>query len=150
VIITADHGEQFNDNREGIWGHASDYNRWQLQVPLILYLPNEGGNVFNYYTTHYDIVPFIMRRFLGCSNAIQDYSIGASLFTSRSQLDLFAASYIDYAFVQNNRITRIYPNGNIRIYNNQGENIKGASLSPQMAKNFFKIMNEYYKAPKKA
>ena len=150
VIITADHGEQFNDNRKGIWGHASDYTRWQLHVPLILYLPNKTRHVVNDYTTHYDIVPFIMRRLFGCSNAIQDYSIGAPLFMPRKQLNLFAASYVDYAFVQNDHITRIYPSGSIRIYNNQGEDIRGASLSPQMAKNFFKTMNEYYKEPKKA
>jgi membrane-anchored protein YejM (alkaline phosphatase superfamily) len=146
VIITADHGEQFNDNRKGIWGHASDYTRWQLQVPLIVYRPGKATHRFNYFTSHYDIVPFLMKEQLGCSNNVRDYSIGKSLLTPQKNINLFATSYIDYALVQNNRITRIYPNGNIRIYNNKGDDIKGASLNAETAKTFFSIMNEYYQS----
>ena len=145
VIITADHGEQFNENKKSIWGHASDYTRWQLQVPFIVYQPNRGKGSFNYFTSHYDAVPFIMQNILGCSNPIRDYSIGKSIYTPEKNINLFAASYVDYALVNNDRITRIYPNGDVRIYNDKGDDIPNASLDAKTTKTFFHLMNEYYK-----
>ena len=147
VIITADHGEQFNENKRSIWGHASDYTRWQLQVPFIIYQPGHAKGSFSYFTSHYDAVPFIMQDLLGCSNPIRDYSIGKSIYTPEKNINLFVASYVDYALVHHNRITRIYPNGNVRIYNDKGEDIPNASLDAKTAKIFFNFMNEYYKKP---
>jgi len=79
VIITSDHGEQFNDNHQDLWGHASDYSHWQLQTPLIVYWPDHSPKIFRYFTTHYDVAPFLMRHFLGCTNPIRDYSVGSPL-----------------------------------------------------------------------
>jgi membrane-anchored protein YejM (alkaline phosphatase superfamily) len=87
-----------------------------------------------------------MQQVLGCSNKIDDYSIGKSLLTPEKNINLFAASYVDYAFVHNDRITRIYPNGNIRIYNDQGDDIPGASLNAKTAKTLFNLMNRYYES----
>lgn len=36
VIVTADHGEQFNEGRHNSWGHNSNFSRFQTQVPLVL------------------------------------------------------------------------------------------------------------------
>jgi membrane-anchored protein YejM (alkaline phosphatase superfamily) len=147
VIITADHGEQFNENKRSIWGHASDYTRWQLQVPFIIYQPDRAKGSFSYFTSHYDAVPFIMQDLLGCSNPTSDYSIGKSIYTPEKNINLFAASYVDYALVHNDRITRIYPNGNVRIYNNKGDDIPDASLDAKTAKTFFNLINKYYENP---
>ncbi|HYG53029.1 MAG TPA: sulfatase-like hydrolase/transferase, partial [Flavobacteriales bacterium] len=39
VIVTSDHGNEFNDNGLGYWGHTSDYTTYQLHVPFIVYWP---------------------------------------------------------------------------------------------------------------
>jgi membrane-anchored protein YejM (alkaline phosphatase superfamily) len=36
VLISADHGEEFNDNDDGVKGHGSGYSRQQLGVPMLL------------------------------------------------------------------------------------------------------------------
>jgi membrane-anchored protein YejM (alkaline phosphatase superfamily) len=144
VIITADHGEQFNDNKKSTWGHASDYTTWQLHTPMIIHWPGHHKKEVNTYTRHYDVVPFIMQTLLGCTNDVSDYSIGHSLLSPQKDLNLFAASYVDYAFVQNDQITRIYPNGNISIYDNEGNILPQASLNATTASAFFKLMTQYY------
>jgi len=146
VIITADHGEQLNDNHQDLWGHASDYSHWQLQVPFIVYLPGQPPKTMNYFTSHYDVAPFLMKHFLNCSNNSQDYSVGAPLLKSGDRNYLLAASYIDYAMIQKNknRITRIYPDGNIRIYNDQDLDIPGATIDKKTIKVMWKMMNQYF------
>jgi arylsulfatase A-like enzyme len=40
VIITSDHGEEFNEH--GIWGHGSTLYRSSLRVPLVIAMPNDS------------------------------------------------------------------------------------------------------------
>jgi hypothetical protein len=36
VIITADHGQEFNENKLNFWGHNGNFTKYQTQVPLII------------------------------------------------------------------------------------------------------------------
>jgi len=80
VIITADHGEEFNDEHLGLWGHGSAYDKYQLHIPFIAYFPNRKPTVMTKKTSHYDVVPTIMRQVLGNINPTADYSVGRDLF----------------------------------------------------------------------
>src|SRR3712207_9402754 len=42
VIITGDHGQEFNENHCNYWGHSSNYSQWQIHVPLIYYYPGRS------------------------------------------------------------------------------------------------------------
>ena len=39
IVITGDHGQEFNDNRRNYWGHSSNFTRFQTGVPLLVYSP---------------------------------------------------------------------------------------------------------------
>src|SRR5690606_25945071 len=39
VIVTGDHGQEFNDLGQNFWGHNSNFARYQLQVPLVIAAP---------------------------------------------------------------------------------------------------------------
>lgn len=84
IIITGDHGQEFNENKKNYWGHSSNYSQYQINVPFMIYYPNieNPGKVYNHTTTHYDIVPTISKRFLGVENPYQDYSIGTDIYDS--------------------------------------------------------------------
>jgi membrane-anchored protein YejM (alkaline phosphatase superfamily) len=111
LVITADHGEEFNENDDGIKGHGSAFSRQQLGVPMLLAWPGmEPGHV-SHRTSHYDIVPTLMRRLLGCSNAYSDYSSGNDLYDGPQWDWLIAGSYYNYAVLEPEQITVTFPNG---------------------------------------
>jgi len=115
VIITADHGEEFDENGDGVQGHGSGYSRHQLGVPMLLAWPGMELQQFSHRTSHYDIVPTLMRRLLGCSNTYSDYSIGQDLYDGPQWEWLIAGSYYNYALLEPEQITVTFPNGTFEV-----------------------------------
>jgi len=76
VIITGDHGEEFNEH--GHWGHGSSFNDAQTLVPMILWIPGSGSSVVEHMTSHLDVIPTLLPR-LGVKNPASDYALGYDL-----------------------------------------------------------------------
>lgn len=94
VVITGDHGQEFNENKKGYWGHYSNFSKWQLQIPFVLYYPNiEEPRKYDHLTTHNDIVPTISSRFLGVQNPIKDYSIGHDIYSEVNRYPIECGNY---------------------------------------------------------
>jgi hypothetical protein len=91
IVITADHGHELNDYQQNFWGHGSNLSAAQLQIPFIIIDPSINNNkqavICNDLTSHFDLVPTLMKNFLGAINKISDYSIGLDLFGDLSQRD---------------------------------------------------------------
>jgi len=118
IMISADHGEEFNENGDGIEGHGSGYSRQQLGVPMLLAWPGLEPRQLSHRTSHYDIVPTLMRRLLGCSNDFSDYSSGQDLFDGPQWDWLIAGSYYNYAVLEPDQITVTFPNGTYEVRDN--------------------------------
>lgn len=144
VIVLSDHGQEFNDSHQLYWGHASAYTQWQVKTPLIIHWPGKGHEVINHLTSHYDIVPLLMQNALGCTNPTNDYSVGQPILSEGNRPYLIANSYIDYAIVQNDRITRIYPQGNYVISDPKGPEIQGAKIDGETLKKVFADIRRYF------
>src|SRR5205085_10797453 len=43
VMITSDHGEEFDDHKQNYWGHGSNYTPVQIHVPLIMMIPGHSS-----------------------------------------------------------------------------------------------------------
>jgi membrane-anchored protein YejM (alkaline phosphatase superfamily) len=115
VLITADHGEEFNENGDGVSGHGSGYSRYQLGVPMLLAWPGVEPQRISRRTSHFDIAPTLMRRLLGCSNAFADYSSGRDLYDGPQWDWLIAGSYYNYAVIEPEQITVTFPNGTYEV-----------------------------------
>lgn len=111
VIITGDHGEEFDDNHQGYWGHASNYTQYQLDTPLLLYWPGKEGTRIHYATSHYDVVPTFLQTIFGSQTAPQNYSVGDSLFRPHPQKYYIAASYINFAVITPQQTVAIFTDG---------------------------------------
>ncbi|OMH25557.1 DUF3413 domain-containing protein [Motiliproteus sp. MSK22-1] len=117
VAITGDHGEEFNDNGKGYWGHNGNFSRYQTQVPMILYWPELSANKVTHITSHYDLAPTFLSRILGCNSPASDYSIGQDLLVSENRKPwLLMGSHNKYAIVEPNQITEIDPIGNYQVF----------------------------------
>ena len=118
IIITSDHGQEFNDSKKGYWQHGGNFSKYQINTPFILYDFNKAPKKYNHLTLHYDIAPTIMNSYLGVSNSPKDYSSGKSLFDT-SKRDFFICGYNQkFAIVETNRITNIYTSGLLDVVDN--------------------------------
>lgn len=115
VIITSDHGEEFDDSGLGLRDHGSGYTTYQLQVPLLVHWPGVAAAVFDHRSSHYDIVPTLMQGLLGCVNPPSDYASGRNLFDGVAWEWLLAGSYYNYAVLEPDQITVTYPNGRFEV-----------------------------------
>jgi membrane-anchored protein YejM (alkaline phosphatase superfamily) len=107
IIITADHAEEFNENKAGIWGHGSDFTIFQTQVPLIVYFPGCKHTLIKKRTSHVDIAPTVL-KYLGIKNKTQDFSNGINLLGNiPRKRDLIFSSYKNRAYLINDTIISI-------------------------------------------
>lgn len=120
VIVTSDHGQEFNDNAENYWGHNSNFSDYQVKVPLIVYWPNKNQGDVSYRTSHEDIVPTLLQDAFQCSNPVEDYSTGSSLFAAEHKSrPLLLVNWSKQALLTSDRIYHFggLENGQVRDRN---------------------------------
>lgn len=116
IVITSDHGEEFNDYKKNYWGHGSNYAPAQVHVPFYLYHPEKEADIIHTRTSHLDVAPTLMKQPLSVSNDVRDYSVGEDLFTTNRQENwVIVGSYMDYGIVGGNEIIVNRPGGYTEI-----------------------------------
>jgi membrane-anchored protein YejM (alkaline phosphatase superfamily) len=144
VIITADHGQEFNDNKKGYWQHGGNYSKYQIKVPMILYDASKLPKEYNTLSLHYDIVPTLMNSYLGVTSPYKDYSMGLNLFNLKPR-DWFLSGYTNnYAIVEKDRITKIYATGLYDITDLNLNIIENAELHYDLLYNAMVESNVFY------
>ena len=115
VIISSDHGQEFNENGDGVRGHGSGYSHYQLHVPMLLAWPEIKTQQVRHRTSHYDIAPTLVHRLLHCGNPYSDYSSGHDLFDGPQWEWMLAGSYYNYAVLEPQQVTLTFPNGTYEV-----------------------------------
>lgn len=111
IVITGDHGQEFNDNERNYWGHSSNFTRYQTGVPFILYSPATPPGIVAHRTTHFDVMPTLMRDHLGCTGPFSTHSVGRPLLEAGGRDTLLMAEYRDFAIVEHDRIAVVRDQG---------------------------------------
>ena len=111
VIVTSDHGMEFDENGLGFTGHGTAYSELQLHTPLLIRWPGRAPGRVAHRTSHNDLAPTLLMGVFGCANPPSDYASGADLFSDKQWTWLIAASYSDYALIEPDRITVVFPAG---------------------------------------
>ncbi|WP_045369652.1 DUF3413 domain-containing protein [Vibrio campbellii] len=146
VVITSDHGEEFNDHKMNYWGHTGNYSDTQVHVPLYLYLPDHQPEQINYRTTHYDIVPTLMNELFDVKGDTQSYSVGQDLFENGVPRDWFiAGSYYNYALVGKETMLVVNPGGHSQQVNNQLKVDKEHQVPVNVIQDSLDEMSRFYK-----
>lgn len=145
VIITGDHGEEFNDNHLNYWAHASNYTKYQVQTPFIIHWPNVSPKIITEKTSHFDVAPTLLKNVLGCTNPIADYAIGRNLMTNESAKSyLIVGSYNSYGIIEDDRITQLLPDGNFVIYDHHFKPMPEARLRTPVIRMAMQDMLKFY------
>ena len=111
VIITSDHGEEFDENELGYKGHGSAYSNYQLHVPLVVHWPSKEPRRIERRTSHNDISATLMSELFGCENPTSDYCSGNNIFSERQWEWLIVGSYYNFAVMEPGQVTVQYPGG---------------------------------------
>jgi len=145
IMISADHGEEFDENGDGIKGHGSGYSRHQLGVPMLVAWPGIEPQQISHRTSHYDIAPTLMRRMLGCSNDYSDYSSGQDLFNGPQWDWLVAGSYYNYAVLEPDQITVTFPNGTFEVRDNNYQLLKSPKFNSDVLEAVMRENTRFHK-----
>lgn len=146
VIITGDHGQEFNENHNNYWGHSSNFSRHQLGIPLVYYYPGCQPARRNYRTTHYDISPTLLHDVLGVRNAPSDYSMGKFLHDASPRDWHLVGSDIANAFIlSDGTIIEKQGTGRLKVMNPQMREIPHYRFHAKSLNDAITSMNRFFK-----
>lgn len=148
VIVTGDHGQEFNENRHNYWGHSSNFSLSQIGVPLIVSLPGvtEKGGVYGHRTTHYDFAPTLLGRYLGVVSPAETYSVGRDLTDSESRGWHIAGANLNFAFViPGDTILEKGGAGELNVYDPHMNPVVDYNADPAGMAETFEKLNRFFK-----
>ena len=120
IVITGDHGQEFNENHKNYWGHGSNYTYPQIHVPFIYYEPDKEKKTYTHRTTHYDVAPTLLHEAMGVRNNPSEYSMGSYLTDTTFRNWHIVGDNLNYAFiVEDNVIIEKKPSGSLDIFDAQ-------------------------------
>lgn len=111
VVITGDHGQEFNDNKKGYWQHGGNFSDYQIGTPLIVFDASRPAKTYTHLTLHYDIIPTLMNTVLGVTNHYYDYSVGQNLYDCKNRKWFICGYNQKYAIIEKNMIINVYSSG---------------------------------------
>lgn len=111
VIVTSDHGEEFNDSKLNYWGHNGNFSDAQIKVPLVIAWPGMPAQEITHRTTAYDVGATLLKRVLAVQNPIEDFSVGKDLFDPEGREVFFVGSYNEDAIVAGDEVLLIKMSG---------------------------------------
>ncbi|KMQ73563.1 DUF3413 domain-containing protein [Marinobacter subterrani] len=145
VLITGDHGQEFNEYGMNYWGHGSNFGQYQLRVPMVVHWPGKKAQRIDYRTENFDIAPTLMKGALGCSQTpAATYATGNGLFTPREREWSIAHSYMDYALLTRDLKVVTHASGNVDVVNRQLEAVKDYQLKPSVTLQVLEELSRFY------
>lgn len=111
VVVTSDHGDEFNDSGLNYWDHNGNFSRAQIKIPLVMYWPGINAQVVKHRTTAYDVSATLLKRVLAAQNPLEDFGVGQDLFDSKPREVFFVGSYSEDAIVAGDEVLLIKMSG---------------------------------------
>lgn len=143
IIITGDHGQEFNDNKKGYWLHGGNFSDYQIKVPFLFY-DGVNSKTYSHNTFHYDIVPTLGHDFLNIQNDLKDYTTGKNLFNTKRR-DWFICGYNQkYSIINKSVITNISESGSYQTLD-KNLNLTEHDLDLITLKEAFEINSRFFK-----
>ncbi|MET2898716.1 DUF3413 domain-containing protein [Vibrio rotiferianus] len=127
VVITSNHGSEFNETKTNSWGANSNYSRYQLQVPMVVHWPGMLPAEFSHSTSHLDLSVTLLQDMLGVSSNPNEYSSGRNLFDESRRRWILAGDTKELALITESQTTVIDKFGNYKLYNQDYQRLRDTS-----------------------
>ncbi|MGD8174750.1 DUF3413 domain-containing protein [Marinimicrobium sp. ARAG 43.8] len=145
VVITSDHGQEFNDNGQNYWGHGSNFSKYQLQVPMVVHWPGKAPAHIDTPTEHFDVAPTLMAGLLGCEGTTPStYATGEGLLAKPQRTWSIAHSYMNSALLTDHLQMVTYPGGGVDVLTPELQPAKGQSLPVDVISQALKEQSRFY------
>lgn len=148
IVITTDHGQEFNDNKKGYWQHGGNFSKYQIEVPMMFFDATKTPKNYTQKTLHYDITPTIMKNYLGVKNDSFDYSFGQDLFNPLPRASFVCGYNQRFAIIEEQQITNVYPSGLFDVTDKQLNLLDDSKTNFELVSKELKEMNRFYKVKK--
>ncbi len=145
VIVTSDHGMEFDESGQGFTGHGTSYSGYQLQTPLVLRWPGRPPGRVVRRTSHHDVVPTLLTELFGCANPPSDYASGHDLFADTQWDWLIAASYRNFALIEPERVTVVYHAASYEIRDRNYRLVRNPTLPSDGLRAALREMSRFYR-----
>ena len=146
VLITGDHGEEFNDLRQNYWGHNGNFSDYQLRTPFVLFWPGKAPQRHDGVSSHEDLVPTLMRHALGSGGDIADYSTGDDLFdTPPAKRPLLVESWSQRGIRDGDRIYLFDNLGAARVVDRRYRALPDAQVDPAAVRSSWEMLTRFQK-----
>lgn len=152
VIITSDHGQEFNETHKNFWGHNGNFSQWQTKVPLLLLWPGKPSMAVSRLTSHEDLLPTLLSDVFACTNPIRDYSTGELLLSSNNDSKssdargLLMETWTDRAILYDNHLYLIDPLGDIDVVDQNYDPVDNHELPPDVLTHAIEQMSRFLKS----
>ncbi len=145
IIITSDHGYEFDDHGKGYIGHASAFTPAQLQSSLLVHWPGREPTAFEHRTGHQDVPVTLLQDVLACRNSPADYALGKNLFSGESWPWMMAGSYTSHAIIQPHQVVVSYPGGYVEVLDDNYRALDRSRLEPAVVQEAMMAMRRFFR-----
>ena len=146
IVITGDHGQEFNENHKNYWGHWANYSRPQTGVPMVYYYPGCTPRRAKHRTTHYDISATLLKQVLGVQNPTADISMGYLLSDPTPRDWHVVGNDLFYAFIlRDGTIVEKRGAGNVVIFDKTMNQLDDYPLNAKELNDAILRLNSFYK-----
>lgn len=145
VIVTSDHGYEFDELGLGYVGHASNYAEYQLRSTLLMRWPGRDAQTYAHRSAHQDVPATLLQELFGCINPAEDYSSGRNLFSGESWEWMMAGSYTSHAIIEPGQIVVTYPGGLIELLGSDYRPDSALELNAGLMQDAMLEMRRFYK-----
>lgn len=144
IIVTSDHGQEFNDSGDNFWGHNSNFSRYQTGVPFIWYQPGRPPAVYQHRTSHFDVMPTLLREAFGCQVPFDQISVGKPLFDTSPREVMVMSDYDEFAIVEPHRVAAVRRSG-ISVFDSRYQPLRNSTLAPDVIAQALEQKRRFYK-----
>lgn len=150
VIITGDHSQELNDNKLNFWGHNGNFTRAQTKVPFVMLgagvnQQKLSKNVASM-TSHEDVVPTLMKNYLGVTSDTKDYSTGIDLLGGNVERNwVMSSSYSAYGIIYNDTIIEVNGAGQSEVYDSSNRPKNNETMNYQYVQEALESISRFRK-----
>ncbi|WP_256383506.1 DUF3413 domain-containing protein [Photobacterium toruni] len=150
VIITGDHGQEMNDNKLNFWGHNGNFTDAQVKVPFAIFGPGINASTMqwdtNTLTSHQDVVPTLMKNYLGVTNPIRNYSVGDDLLGQQIKRNwVISSKYSGYAVITKDTILEVGAGGQYDLMDKTNRPLKDQQPNFEYLQRAFEQISRFSK-----
>ena len=146
ILITSDHGQEFNDSKKGYWQHGGNFSDYQIRVPMLIFDATKTPKTDSNLTLHYDIAPTILRNYLGVQNQSSEFSYGQDLYKPLTKRDYFICGYNQkYSIIEKNKITNISPSGTLDLTDKKLNKLNDDQINYTIVGESLQSVSKFYK-----